>query len=57
MSTTFAKEGDLGYSKGSHTLESLNIGNQHPCFIIAEIGQNHQGEIQNAKELIRLAKV
>jgi len=28
-----------------------------PCFIIAEIGQNHQGDIDNAKKLIRVAKV
>ena len=26
------------------------------CFVIAEIGQNHQGNLENAKELITLAK-
>ena len=38
-------------------LNKLKIGTQHPCFIVAEIGQNHQGDLQNAKELILLAKV
>ena len=33
------------------------IGGNHPCFIIAEIGQNHQGDIKIAKELIKVAKV
>ena len=32
------------------------IGDGHPCFIIAEIGQNHQGDVTVAKELIRMAK-
>lgn len=33
------------------------IGEGQPCFVIAEIGQNHQGDIQLAKTLIRRAKV
>lgn len=33
------------------------IGGNHPCFIIAEIGQNHQGDIKIAKEMIKMAKV
>ncbi|KAK7070604.1 hypothetical protein SK128_008965 [Halocaridina rubra] len=32
------------------------IGEGQPCFIIAEIGQNHQGDIDLAKTLIRRAK-
>ncbi|XP_033098798.1 sialic acid synthase-like [Anneissia japonica] len=32
------------------------IGGDHPCFIIAEIGQNHQGDIKIAKQLIKVAK-
>ena len=39
------------------SLDQLKIGQEHPCFIVAEIGQNHQGELGNAKELIRQAKV
>ncbi|XP_023807980.1 sialic acid synthase [Oryzias latipes] len=32
------------------------IGGEHPCFIIAEIGQNHQGDIETAKKMIQVAK-
>ncbi|XP_053155443.1 sialic acid synthase [Hemicordylus capensis] len=32
------------------------IGGDHPCFIIAEIGQNHQGDLEIAKQMIRVAK-
>lgn len=32
------------------------VGGQHPCFIIAEIGQNHQGDLEVAKRMIRTAK-
>ncbi|CAG13464.1 unnamed protein product, partial [Tetraodon nigroviridis] len=27
-------------------------GGDHPCFIIVEIGQNHQGDIEIAKKMI-----
>lgn len=33
------------------------IGGSRPCFIIAEIGQNHQGDIEIAKKMIKMAKV
>ncbi|XP_077574578.1 N-acetylneuraminate-9-phosphate synthase-like [Stigmatopora nigra] len=32
------------------------IGGEHPCFVIAEIGQNHQGDIEIAKKMIKMAK-
>ncbi|CAJ1052742.1 N-acetylneuraminic acid synthase a [Xyrichtys novacula] len=32
------------------------IGGNHPCFIIAEIGQNHQGDLETAKKMIKVAK-
>ncbi len=32
------------------------IGNNHPCFIIAEAGINHDGDIEKAKKLIDVAK-
>ncbi|XP_065347612.1 sialic acid synthase isoform X2 [Cloeon dipterum] len=32
------------------------IGDDQPCFVIAEIGQNHQGDIEIAKQLIKTAK-
>lgn len=31
------------------------IGDGYPCYIIAEIGQNHQGDVKVAKELIKAA--
>ena len=33
------------------------IGDDERCFIIAEIGQNHQGDINIAKTMIDAAKV
>ena len=33
------------------------IGDGHPCFIVAEIGINHNGDIDIAKSLIDLAKI
>ncbi|XP_075458563.1 N-acetylneuraminate-9-phosphate synthase isoform X2 [Ascaphus truei] len=33
------------------------VGGEHPCFIIAEIGQNHQGDLEIAKKMIRIVKV
>lgn len=32
------------------------IGDNHPCFVIAEIGINHNGSLENAKKLIKMAK-
>lgn len=32
------------------------VGDNYPCFIIAEIGQNHQGDINIAKNMIEVAK-
>ncbi|SOB58324.1 N-acylneuraminate-9-phosphate synthase [Pseudodesulfovibrio profundus] len=37
----------------SITLRSgVTIGEGHPCFIVAEIGNNHQGEFQIAKQMV-----
>ena len=33
-----------------------NVGHEHPCFIVAEIGINHNGSIETAKKLIDVAK-
>ncbi|KAG1701743.1 Sialic acid synthase [Nymphon striatum] len=32
------------------------IGAHNPCYIVAEIGQNHQGDIEIAKKLVKVAK-
>jgi N-acetylneuraminate synthase len=34
----------------------IPVGNEHPCFIIAEIGINHNGDIELARKLIELAE-
>jgi sialic acid synthase len=33
------------------------IGDQSPCYVIAEIGHNHQGSLDKARELFREAKL
>ena len=35
---------------------SVNVGDGQPCFIIGEIGINHNGDINNAKKLIDVAE-
>jgi len=47
--------------KGEYKMTDVSIGgrlvgNHQPCFIVAEIGINHNGDIEIAKELIRVAK-
>ena len=37
-------------------IEDFQIGNDHPCFVIAEIGINHNGSLEIAEELIKTAK-
>ena len=32
------------------------VGNNHPCFVIAEIGINHNGDLEIAKKLIAIAR-
>lgn len=32
------------------------IGDKHPCFIVAEVGSNHNGDFSQAKEMIGIAK-
>lgn len=37
-------------------LNGTHIDDDSPCYVIAEIGHNHQGEVGKAKELIQRAK-
>jgi N-acetylneuraminate synthase/sialic acid synthase len=37
------------------TIEGRRIADDTPCFVIAEIGHNHQGSVERARELIRAA--
>src|SRR5829696_4021472 len=36
---------------------SRTIGDGAPCYVIAEIGHNHQGSVDKAKELFREARL
>ncbi|OHA20398.1 MAG: N-acetylneuraminate synthase [Candidatus Taylorbacteria bacterium RIFCSPHIGHO2_01_FULL_51_15] len=40
---------------GTVTIGGKRVGEGHPCFIIAEIGINHNGSIETAKKLIDVA--
>jgi N,N'-diacetyllegionaminate synthase len=37
-------------------IENFNIGPDHPVFIVAEAGVNHNGSLQSAKQLVTAAK-
>jgi N-acetylneuraminate synthase/sialic acid synthase len=39
------------------TIDGVEIGDGSECFVIAEIGHNHQGSVEQAKELFRQAKL
>jgi len=38
------------------TIDGRRIADDTPCFVIAEIGHNHQGSLEQAKELFRAAR-
>src|SRR5947207_6373317 len=37
------------------TIDEAPIGDAHACYVIAEIGHNHQGDVEHAKRLIDAA--
>ena len=37
-------------------INGTRIDDESPCYVIAEIGHNHQGDVEKAKELFRRAK-
>jgi len=37
-------------------IDSVEIHDNSDCYVVAEIGHNHQGNVETAKELFRLAK-
>jgi N-acetylneuraminate synthase/sialic acid synthase len=41
---------------GTLTVGAHEIGDHTPCYVIAEIGHNHQGNVDKARELFREAK-
>jgi sialic acid synthase SpsE/spore coat polysaccharide biosynthesis protein SpsF (cytidylyltransferase family) len=42
-------------SRGEFTIAGRSLGSSSPCFIVAEIGQNHNGQMGMAKRLIEMA--
>src|SRR4051812_13939011 len=38
------------------TIGSTRITDESDCYVIAEIGHNHQGSVEKAKEMFRAAK-
>ncbi len=42
---------------GTFKIGATVIGDGEPCYVIAEIGHNHQGSIEKARELFREAKL
>src|SRR4051794_2913669 len=38
------------------TIDGRKIGDDRPCYVIAEVGHNHQGDVELAKRLIDAAK-
>src|SRR3989337_1559622 len=38
------------------TIGQTNINDSSDCFVIAEIGHNHQGDLSKAKEMFHVAK-
>src|ERR671935_2132042 len=37
-------------------IDGIEIADAEPCYVIAEIGHNHQGDVEHAKRLIDAAK-
>ncbi len=38
-------------------IDGVRIADDEPCYVIAEIGHNHQGRVDQCKELFRVAKL
>ena len=43
-------------SKRSIIIDGAQVGDETDCYVIAEIGHNHQGDLEKCKELFRVAK-
>jgi len=43
--------------KREFVIDGVRIADDAPCYVIAEIGHNHQGNLEQCKELFRVAKM
>jgi N-acetylneuraminate synthase/sialic acid synthase len=43
-------------SAATLTIDGVEIGDATECYVIAEVGHNHQGSVEQAKELFKAAK-
>ncbi|MBI4407959.1 MAG: N-acetylneuraminate synthase, partial [Candidatus Kerfeldbacteria bacterium] len=39
------------------TIGNITINDDGDCFVIAEIGHNHQGDLEKCKEMFKAAKL
>ena len=46
----------MRHSTASVVLDGTPVGDAHPAYVIAECGHNHQGDIEEARRLIHMAK-
>lgn len=58
MTISALARGNLGMSHMTRKLvvDSVRIAEDGDCYVIAEIGHNHQGDLEKCKDLIRAAK-
>jgi sialic acid synthase len=50
------RAGRWGVGDRAITIDGVKISDESPCWVIAEIGHNHQGDVEKAKQLFREAK-
>jgi N-acetylneuraminate synthase/sialic acid synthase len=43
-------------SEPTLTIDGVEITGEGECYVIAEVGHNHQGDVEKAKQLIHAAK-
>ncbi len=47
---------DAAPARPPFVIEGCQLSDDSDCYVIAEVGHNHQGDLQKCKELFRAAK-